>query len=164
MNNNTTKRNSDEADPDYQHYYEIKDIKRSPVNPKSASNYIDDEHEYCDPDQNCLTRNIHEISRPLNHSDYDIAEENDDTVSHSANLLQSIKGDKYTTDQKIEETMQPEGENNYTLIEKEDEICRQSLPDISNSSNYVVLDPRETGFNRSKDHLCPYEKDDSNKF
>ncbi|VDI81607.1 Hypothetical predicted protein [Mytilus galloprovincialis] len=172
MNSNTTNRVLGEADPDYQHYYEIKDIKRSPVNLKSPSNYIDDEHEYSDPDQNYLTRNIHEIGRPLNHSDYDITEENDndDTVLQSAYVLNlQSKDDNNITDQNIKETMLLDGENNYTLIDpgaigKEDEICRLLLPDISNSSTYVVLDPSETGFNRSTDHVCTYEKEDSNKF
>lgn len=120
MNSNTTNRVLGEADPDYQHYYEIKDIKRSPVNLKSPSNYIDDEHEYSDPDQNYLTRNIHEIGRPLNHSDYDIIEENDndDTVLQSDNVLNlQSKDDNNTADQNIKETILLDGENNYNLID-----------------------------------------------
>ncbi|CAC5426848.1 unnamed protein product [Mytilus coruscus] len=169
MNSSTTNRVSGEADPDYQHYYEIKDIERSPVNVQTESN-IADIHKYSNTGQNCLTR--HEIGRPLNHSDYDITEENDidDTVLQSVNVLNvQNKEDHNTTDQNNQEAMLPEGENNYTLIdpsgiEKEVEICHLSLPDIFNSANYVVLDPKETGFNRSTDHLCTYDKEDSNTF
>ncbi|CAG2231063.1 unnamed protein product [Mytilus edulis] len=56
-----------------------------------------------------------------------------------------------------------EHDNEYDVLSSHKEICHPSLPDISSLATYVVLDPKETGFNRSKDYFCTYNKDDSNK-
>ncbi|VDI45865.1 Hypothetical predicted protein [Mytilus galloprovincialis] len=165
-NNNITNKVSTETDPDYQHYYEIKDIKRLPLKVQ-AENDLADNQEYSIIDQNNTTKERHETTRPLNHSDYDIIVEN----------LQSKKDNK-TTDKNNKTTSLHGGDNYYTFIDphtfeqnneydvlsSHNEISHPSLPEISSFANYVVLDPMETGFNRSTDQLCQDCKEDPIKF
>ncbi|XP_076073381.1 uncharacterized protein LOC143044987 [Mytilus galloprovincialis] len=158
-NSNITNKVSTETDPDYQHYYEIKDIKRSSLKVQAKYNLTDNQ-EYC-IDQNNTIKERHETSRPLNHSDYDIIVEklqskednnNKTTARHEAeNYYTSIDPKTF------------EHDNEYSVLSSHNEICHLSLPDISSLATYVVLDPKETGFNRSKDHFRTYDKEDSSK-
>ncbi|XP_063446936.1 uncharacterized protein LOC134726460 [Mytilus trossulus] len=164
-NSNITNKVSTETDPDYQHYYEIKDIKRSSLKVQDED-YLADNQENSILDQNNTIKERLEISNPLNHSGYDIIVE----------TLQS-KEDNKTTDNKNKTTALHVGENYYTSIDPKtfehdneydvlsshNEICNLSLPDISSLATYVVLDPKATGFNRLKDHFCTYDKEDSSK-
>ncbi|XP_052069254.1 uncharacterized protein LOC127708424 [Mytilus californianus] len=180
MNSNTINKVLCDADPDYQHYYEIKDIKRSFVN-MQTENDLADNQKYNIPDQNNITGKRHEIGRHLNNSDYTVTEENDigETGLHSFNVLKlQGKQDGKTIDKNNKTTTLSGRENNYTIIDQSrieqdheydvisahNDICHSSLPEISESATYVVLDPRETGFNRSTDHLFKDCKDVPNKF
>ncbi|CAC5393952.1 NDC80 [Mytilus coruscus] len=143
-------------------------------------NDLADNQKYSIPDQNNITGKRHEIGRHLNNSDYTVTEENgiDDTGLYSFNVLKlQGKQDGKTTDKNKTTTLSGR-ENNYTIIDQSgieqdheydvisshNEICHPSLPEISESATYVVLDPRETKSNRSTDHLCQDCKDVPNKF
>ncbi|XP_071130348.1 uncharacterized protein [Mytilus edulis] len=164
-NSYITTKETTETDPDYQHYYEIKDIKRLPLKVQAEDN-LADKQEYSILEQNNTIKERHETSRPLNPSDYDIIVEKPQS-----------KEDNTTTDKNNKTKAPHGGENDYTFIDpntfehdkeydvlsSHKEICHPSLPDISSLATYVVLDPKETGFDRSKDHFCTYDKEDLNK-